>query len=212
MTLTKLGIAAAFGSLLTFFSYNAASNPNLCDVTLETNCADALMAMSGNDDASVINSYWPTNWTQVFKTDGSSSGSFGGIDFSMTGAAPGSTSGNFVLNWSASPASLLPKTLDMVFTLKATNYHAAFLFDDEVITNESGGDPGTGDSSGTWEITFGANGDPTKPIPDLSHLGFYLRNADGTNPPQQVPVPGTLLLVGLGLLGFGFPRYKRRSA
>ena len=69
-----------------------------------------------------------------------------------------------------------------------------------------------GETSGTWTIDWEV-GNPRKPnTPDLSHIAFW--TAKGTppvDPPNPVPEPGTLALVGLGLASIAGYRRKRHT-
>jgi hypothetical protein len=69
-----------------------------------------------------------------------------------------------------------------------------------------------GATSGDWEIDWTVGKNPNKPnYPDLSHISFW--TADGSNaPPNPVPEPGTLALVGLGLATLAGYRRKRHSS
>jgi hypothetical protein len=68
-------------------------------------------------------------------------------------------------------------------------------------------------SSGTWESPFrnppftalGAD-----QIKDVSHYSIFYRNADTPDPPQEIPEPGTLALLGMLLIGAGVTRRGRR--
>ena len=59
-------------------------------------------------------------------------------------------------------------------------------------------------TSGDWEFTnmFGKGG-------GLSHIQLYGANA--VNPPTSVPEPGTLALLGIGMLGVGIARRRKRQ-
>ena len=190
---------------------------SVTDVTLDGMIADAAATITtsgpGNPNPSEadINAVWgPPNFSQILHaTPGTTdTGSYGGIDFSITSITPG-TGGTFVLSWVASPADLLPTAMDLVFTLKGgSGEYNAYLFDDFVLTDESGSGAGTGDANGAYLITFTNNGGNN---PDLSNLRVFIRDGDDTvccGPPTNVPLPGTVFLLGLGLLGV---RLARRS-
>ncbi|MDZ7584734.1 MAG: PEP-CTERM sorting domain-containing protein [Thiobacillus sp.] len=48
-------------------------------------------------------------------------------------------------------------------------------------------------------------------VKDTSHISVYYRNGEGSKPRGQIPEPGVLLLVGVGLMGLGLAR-RRKSA
>lgn len=51
---------------------------------------------------------------------------------------------------------------------------------------------------------FNLNGNTAK---DVSHISVYYR--EGGTPPQQIPEPGVLLLMGAGLVGLGLARRRK---
>ena len=142
-----------------------------------------------------------TDWTFIFKTnsDGTEAGpgEFMGIEFSIdTTFAP---SGNYTLYWSdvnGADDLNLPVMLDIAFSTKAATRISYYIFEQLLFTD----DPYQSSGAFTLQIDH-----------DLSHQSLFVRNPtypDNPNrPEEQVPVPGTLVLLGLG---FGILRWSRR--
>lgn len=120
-------------------------------------------------------------------TPGGLTGSDIGLDVSPNG---GATSGT----WAYDPTKFMPDSFLIV--LKAANNpgYAVWLF--------SGDDANS--FMGRWAVAWER---------DLSHLSIYAsddRPPPPPPPPTDVPAPGTLALLGLGLLAMGLTRRRRK--
>lgn len=209
--------AASSGTALAAATYcSVAGSPNtagmkLSDLTFSgntptTSADDCYGIVAGNESQTSINGLnltWGTNWTFLVKDESesgsASTGSFGGISYSLNGFSA-STSGNWTLN--AGPAGSLPVFVDFIAVLKGTNEHALWFFDDVKID---------GSDNGTWQSVFTNN---NFKLQDLSHISLYIRNGrDPGDPPVviDVPEPATLALVGLALFAAGAARRRARS-
>jgi len=113
----------------------------------------------------------------------------------------GNLTGSFTLN-----LNLLSGWTNFVFYIKPGNDGIYFLLDPAgAVANAI---------NGTYTITFsGWAGNPGVPNA-ISHMSLYGTRCTsptepGCSPPSDVPEPGTLALLGLGLLGLGMNRRRK---
>jgi hypothetical protein len=128
-------------------------------------------------------------------------GSFQGIDFTL--AASGLDIGSWSLGWTGGQA---PVTLDVAVVVQSALTFTSYFFDDLVFAVT----PGSG--RGAWVINYTFNED----IPILSAFSIYARDfrgpIDNNPPPTPVDEPGTVALLGIGVLGLALVwRRSRRT-
>lgn len=177
----------------------------LCSLTTVAN-ASFIATIPGNDcagefggsfnDCKISASFDPNQSPVIIKFDVNGSGnaflapeintnlfpSIDGSEFSFTGT--GSTG-----TWTYTAGPQDP--IITFFVAKGGNFFN--LFDNPAPLNTD-----------TWSTPLNPNNQ--RPF-GLSHLTFY---DSGSTPPQEIPEPGILALVGLGLLGIGAARRRKK--
>jgi hypothetical protein len=136
----------------------------------------------------------------------SSATGLGGITFivATSGGANGAP-GTWTVTWAdsngAAPVNL-PITVDFAVLLNGGNNNAAYLLSSVLLPIS----PTSG--NGTFDIQFLNNGGQQ---PSISHLTLAGRVVSSSPDPVLIPEPGTLLLLGSALAGFGFFRRRKTS-
>ena len=159
--------------------------------------------LNENEEQALFNTlYSPPNFETYIKSEGAGeTGSLDGFDLTLSFGDG---------TWDLFVEGIDPNgsvTLDIAVLLKQGQGSGTWFFDDVTFTDTDGDGNANGD--GTFIIRWcNPQGQLTiceEPITDLSHLSLVAR-LDST----QVPEPGSLLLMVLGLAGLALTQRRRR--
>ena len=200
-------------------------NPSTCgltDISLTigsatynpTQCRADVEIAGGNSNPTterdLLNAAFSTNFSLIGRAENSGSvaqPALDGIQFTLSTVSIGSTSGTFTLAWADANGSApdnLPISIDFALMVNGGSNGDGYLFQGVTIpiTPTSG--------TGNFTVTFHNGGNNNNP--GLSHLTLIGGDDVQINPVIiDTPEPATLAILGMGMIGLGAVRRRRRA-
>ena len=178
-----------------------------------TQCRADLQIGGGNSnpgsERDLLNTAFSTNFSLIGRAENGGSvpqPALHGIQFTLSTVSIGATTGTFTLAWADTNglvADNLPITIDFALMVNGGSNGDGYLF--QGVTIPITPTSGTGD----FLVTFHNNGGN---FPGLSHLTLIGGNDVGINPViVDTPEPATLAVLGMGMIGLGAVRRRRRA-
>ncbi|MCQ8103201.1 PEP-CTERM sorting domain-containing protein [Methylomonas sp. SURF-2] len=159
--------------------------------------------------------YGSGSFTEVFNTS-PQTGIFNSIQLTLTGVNVGANVDTFTFSWADTNGAALPNLplyIDLVFSFKAGSTQSSnggagiayFFFNDFLLTSTPTS------TTGSFDLVVQQG---------LSHNALYARTSDKTVPScltnpalcdEDLPEPGSIALLGIGLFGFGVQRFRKQG-
>lgn len=146
------------------------------------------------------------DWVYITRAENSSpsSGTLGNIKFELSNDSIGENAGSWTLTWTDTNGTIplnLPMLVDLAIALKGGSGQsgggiAYYIFEDFGLIAPSGSS-----ATGTFNLLIKQG---------LSFEALLARDLREKTPPEEVPEPTILGLIGLGLLGLAYSRRRTR--
>lgn len=178
-------------------------------------CVNPVSGSTGDSSGFANANGFGTGWTYFGKIDSlqGHAGSTSALNFNINFAETTKSGSDYTGGtWSIQNTNATSKTLDLVFDIHAGDGSMAFFFDNLVVAANT-------TLSGDWAIKWYNSGSQ---VPGFSNAAFFDRDVIDTPttppggggnapPPNPIPEPGSLALMGLGMLGATSLRKRNKA-